>query len=477
MSGRKPPSRRPADLRRQIPDENAQSPTVMDAQIYTTACPECDLLLSFSEALAHHSLRCPRCHCRVHKRSDNWLVKTLALSITGLLLYLPAILLPLMTLETLGMTDSGNVLDTLLVLYENGYYIVASVVLISAVVFPLLLLSLIFTITLLLTFHRSPACLTGFFRVYIFLEEWAMIEIYLLGIMVTVMKMRHTAEIQFDPGFFCFTALVLISMGIATVIDKEQIWAAITAKEGPLSPRDDFPTGNPSKSNAGHQGSALRSGLVLCRVCRQLQPVQTISGSSQPCIRCGSWMHSRKPDSIARTWALILTSTLLLIPANILPIMEVEFLGIPEYSTIIDGIIFFFKNGSYLIGLIILTASVLVPLFKIFGLAILLSATIFRKDFRLREKTMLYRFISFIGRWSMLDIFVIALLTVLVNFGFFTSIHAAPAATYFCIVVTSTMFAAITFDPRLMWDRCRPDEQRQKPVQPPSSSSSPSNSL
>lgn len=450
----------------------------MYAQIHTTACPECDLLLSFSEALAaHHSLRCPRCYCQVHRRSNDWLVKTLALSATGLLLYLPAILLPLMTLETLGMTDSGNVLDTLLVLYENGYYIVAFVVLVSAVVFPLLLLSLIFTIALLLTLRRAPAFLIGLFRVYIFLEEWAMIEIYLLGIMVTIMKMRHTAEIQFDPGFFCFSALVLISMGIATVLDKERVWSALAAKGGTQAALEDFSAEGCDRPDTGEQETALRLGLVLCHVCRQLQPARSTSASSQPCLRCGSGVHSRKPGSIPRTWALILTSTLLLIPANILPIMEVEFLGVPEYSTIIDGIVFFFKEGSYLIGLIILTASVLVPLFKIFGLVILLSATFFRRDLHLREKTMLFRFISFIGRWSMLDIFVIALLTVLVNFGFFTSIHAAPAATYFCIVVASTMFAAITFDPRLMWDRCRPDEQPQEPVQPPSSSSSPSNPL
>ncbi len=446
--------------------ETAIFPIAMHNHLHITACPECDLLLNFSKALTKYSLRCPRCYCQVHKQSNDWLEKTLVLSTTGLLLYLPAILLPLMTLETLGMTDSGNVLDTLLVFYRNGYYIVALVVLISAVLFPLLILSLNFTISLLLTLQQYPNFLLRLFRTSLFLEEWAMIEIYLLGIMVTIMKMRHTADIHFDPGFYCFAALVVISMGISTVIDKEQIWSSITNKGGKQPFQAAVTPAGHEMSTTKPQQTALKSGLVLCHVCRQLQTIPTMPESSRACIRCGSRVHSRKLKSVSQTWALILTSALLLIPANILPIMQVEFLGVPENSTIIDGILYFFKDGSFLIGLIILTASVLVPIFKIFGLAILLHTVHSGRDFYLKEKTMLFRFISFIGRWSMLDIFVIALLTVLVNFGLFTSIHAAPAATYFCIVVISTMFATTTFDPRLLWDTCHPepDERLSKPM-------------
>jgi paraquat-inducible protein A len=137
--------------------------------------------------------------------------------------------------------------------------------------------------------------------------------------------------------------------------------------------------------------------------------------------------------------------------------MRVDFLGIPDRSTIMDGIIYFFQHGSFLIGLIIFIASVLVPVFKIVGLVILLRSTQLCNLKLLRQKTKMFRFITFIGRWSMLDIFVIALLSAIVDFGFFTSIHIAPAATYFCIVVASTMFAVITFDPRIIWDRCNPE--------------------
>lgn len=425
-------------------------PLFLSMLTHTTACPDCDLLLAFSRKQARHMLRCPRCASTVHKGAGDSIGPALALSTTGLLLYLPAILLPLMTLETLGMSDSGNVLDTLLSFYENGYYFVSFIVLISAVVFPFLLLSLVFTVSLMLRANRRPAYLARLFRVYIFLQEWAMVEIYLLGIMVTIMKMRHTTDIHFDPGFYFFTALVLVTMAIASIVDREQIWSQLSADRTAAGP----PL-SPDAADDGRQQTALQADLVLCHVCRQLQPAGMETAAALHCCRCGARVHGRRPDSVVLTWALILTSTLLLIPANLLPIMRVEFLGVPENSTIVDGIIFFFKDGSYLIGLIILTASVFVPVFKIVGLSILLLTVQTHNNARLREKTMLFRFITFIGRWSMLDIFVIALLSVLVNFGFLTSIHAAPAATYFCIVVTSTMFATFTFDPRLMWDRCR----------------------
>jgi paraquat-inducible protein A len=416
---------------------------------HTVACPDCDLLLAFSASLARHTLRCPRCGGTVHRRVDTSVDTALAFSITGLLLYLPAMLFPLMTLETLGMSDSGSVLDTLVGFYDNRYYFVAFIVLVSAVAFPLILLSLVFTVTMFARSGRYPAFLTRLLRLYVFLEEWAMIEIFLLGIMITTMKMRHTAEIHFDPGFYCFLALVLTTMAIATVLDRERLWALLSRPGTALS------VPSPAADAESPGRTALQTGLVLCQVCRQLEKRSPVAGPIH-CRRCGATIHDRKPDSIAHTWALVLTSTLLLIPANVLPIMQVEFLGVPENSTILDGIRYFFKDGSYLIGLIILTASVFVPVFKIIGLIILLLTAQTSNTGFLRSKTMLYRFITFIGRWSMLDIFVIALLVVLVDFGFLTSIHAAPAATYFCIVVTSTMLAAKTFDARLLWDNRQP---------------------
>ncbi len=198
--------------------------------------------------------------------------------------------------------------------------------------------------------------------------------------------------------------------------------------------------------------TARDAGLALCHDCHKLVALPQTGNSHNFCPRCGASIHFRKPASLNRTWALVITAFILTFPANILPIMKVNFLGSSDSSTIMDGIIYFFQDGSYGIGLVILTASILVPCFKIISLTLILLSIHFRWKSWLHHKAILFRIIEFIGRWSMLDIFVIALLQVLVNFTNISSISADSAAPYFAGVVLSTMFAAITFDPRLLWD-------------------------
>jgi len=198
--------------------------------------------------------------------------------------------------------------------------------------------------------------------------------------------------------------------------------------------------------------TARDAGLALCHDCHKLAPLNPKAEGSSLCPRCGAKLHFRKPSSLNRTWALVITALILSFPANILPIMKVNFLGGSEASTIMDGIIYFFQDGSYGIGLVILTASILVPCFKIISMILILLSIHYRWRSWMHHKALLFRIVEFIGRWSMLDIFVIALLQVLVNFTNLSSISADAAAPYFAGVVLSTMFAAITFDPRLLWD-------------------------
>lgn len=425
-----------------------------------TACPHCDLLLQQTAIPEQYATVCPRCGYTLGKHHAGSLDKTLALTITGLFLYLPAILLPLLTLEKLGMSEAGNVLETILGLYHNDYIFVAATVMLSAVLFPAILLLLLFTVSLQLKIGKTNRLSIPFFRLALLLEEWAMVEVYLIGILVTIFKMNDTAAIVYDSGFFFFLALVFVTLGISAICDHHLFWNLLAAGDHPDQDKILNPTINPQPWPTGR--SAAGAGLSLCLTCHQLQVNEP--GPQMFCQRCGSKVHQRKPGSISATWALVLTSAIFLVPANVLPIMQVDFLGIPSSSTIIDGIRFFFEERAYLIGLIIFTASVLVPLFKIIGLIILLYTVHGRRALFLREKALMFRCIAFIGRWSMLDIFVIAMLSVLVNFGLFTSIHAAPAATYFCIVVAATMLAAISFDPRTMWDSCVPDNLPSQPL-------------
>ncbi|MGF6557419.1 paraquat-inducible protein A [Pseudomonas sp. S30_BP2TU TE3576] len=169
-------------------------------------------------------------------------------------------------------------------------------------------------------------------------------------------------------------------------------------------------------------------------------------------------MHARSPNSLVRTWALLITAAILYIPANLLPIMTVNSLGKGAPSTIMAGVIELMHYGMFPIAAVVFIASIVVPTFKLVGIALLLFSVQRRQPLSARQRIWMYRFIEFIGRWSMLDIFVIAILVAVVNFGRLASIEANLGAIAFATVVILTMLAAVTFDPRLIWDNTESDD-------------------
>lgn len=194
--------------------------------------------------------------------------------------------------------------------------------------------------------------------------------------------------------------------------------------------------------------NALRQGFVRCHDCGNL--VKTVDHLLS-CPRCNSHLHARHPHSLQRTTALLLSSFFLYIPANIFPIMTVNQFGAGDAHTIAGGIVELIDSGMIPIGMLVLVASILVPSSKLIGIGLLLLCAHFRWQINARRWTVMYRVIAFVGRWSMLDIFMISILVDLVDFGGI-QIIAGPAATAFAAVVILTMFAAENFDPRLLWD-------------------------
>ncbi|MDG9924216.1 MULTISPECIES: paraquat-inducible protein A [unclassified Pseudomonas] len=195
---------------------------------------------------------------------------------------------------------------------------------------------------------------------------------------------------------------------------------------------------------------ALDAGIIVCGECHKLEYLR--EGEVQHCTRCGGHLHARRPNSIARTWALLITAAILYIPANVLPIMTVSFLGKGAPSTIMGGVLELIHADMLPIALVVFVASILVPTFKLVGIALLLYSVQRHQPMSAQQRILMYRFIEWIGRWSMLDIFVIAILVALVNFGNLASIQANLGAAAFATVVILTMIAAVTFDPRLIWD-------------------------
>ena len=197
--------------------------------------------------------------------------------------------------------------------------------------------------------------------------------------------------------------------------------------------------------------TAQAAGLISCHSCHLL--CQRIQRSADKiCPRCGAALHDRKPNSIARTWALVLAAFIFYIPANVLPITTVISLGKAQSDTIMSGVIYFIRSGIWPIALVIFLASVFIPLLKLLILIFLLISVQRKSSWRQQDRTRLYRIVEVIGRWSMVDIFVVTILVALVNLGALASIHARPGAVFFCAVVIITIFAAMSFDPRLIWE-------------------------
>lgn len=194
-------------------------------------------------------------------------------------------------------------------------------------------------------------------------------------------------------------------------------------------------------------GSAARHGLLLCHHCGKTQDI-----SHSRCQRCGSPVHVRNKNSIQRTWAYLVTAIVLYLPANLLPIMSTTLLGKSSSNTILSGIVVLWEHGSYPIALIIFIASVLIPIAKLLVMCWLCYMVQNKSPMLLRERTLLYRITEFIGRWSMIDVFVVAILVSLVHLGNLMTIYPGPAALSFAGMVVATMMAANSFDPRLIWD-------------------------
>ncbi len=202
---------------------------------------------------------------------------------------------------------------------------------------------------------------------------------------------------------------------------------------------------------------AIDAGILTCTECHELNR-QEADNDEQTCTRCGALVHARLPNSLTRTWALLITAAIIYIPANVLPIMTVSSLGQGDPSTIMSGVIQLVQHGMIPIAAVVFIASILVPTFKLVGIALLLFSVQRKQPLSARQRIWMYRFIEFIGRWSMLDIFVIAILVAVVNFGRLASVEANLGAIAFASVVILTMLAAVTFDPRLIWDNTESDD-------------------
>ncbi|WP_419662506.1 paraquat-inducible protein A [Desulfosarcina variabilis] len=216
----------------------------------------------------------------------------------------------------------------------------------------------------------------------------------------------------------------------------------------------------PMTTSTERQRTAAHAGLLSCHSCSMvIHSRSPQDDGAARCPRCGARLHLRKPHSIHRTWALVIAAIIFYFPANLLPITVTTYLGSAQRDTIISGVLYFMHTGSWGIALIIFVASIVVPIAKLAILCGLLLSVQRQSHWRLKERSQLYRIIEVVGRWSMLDVFVVTVMVALVRLGYLSTIEAGPGVIYFAAVVVITMIAAMTFDPRLMWDALEADDE------------------
>jgi paraquat-inducible protein A len=205
--------------------------------------------------------------------------------------------------------------------------------------------------------------------------------------------------------------------------------------------------------------TAASEGLCSCHVCNLVSRRVRLSEVAR-CPRCGAYLHFRKPGSVVRCWSLLIAAYILYIPANLLTMMETGSLFSYRKDTIMSGVIHLWRTGSMGVAVVVFVASITIPILKLISLTLLLVSVQRRSRWHPRQRTRLYRLVELVGRWSMLDIYVVTLLAALVQLGSMATVKAGPAAIAFGAVVVLTMFASMQFDPRLIWDPLHVDKER-----------------
>lgn len=381
---------------------------------------------------------CPICQHTLVKRHFRPVQRSMALALSALLALVFAVSFPFVSFAASGIGQQIELSQTATALLSFDQPLVAILVALTIVILPTVyLLGVIWLQSGLLRgrplrFSRTIA------RSLKHLHPWMMADVFIIGALVSLFKISGNAEITLGIGFWAFCSFAILLLLTMRSLDDDWMWFAIAGE--PLAPEG---------TQTGQTASSQH--LTGCTTCGLLQRLPEHGRSY--CERCGEILHQRSPHSMQRTWALLIAASVLYIPANIYPIMFSTRFGQTQPKTIIGGVVDMINAGSWPIALVIFIASIIVPVGKVLALGWLCLRVGKSSEISHRSRVQLYRVTEFIGRWSMVDVFVVAIMVALIRAGNLLSITPGPAALAYAAVVILTMLAAISFDPRLIWDR------------------------
>lgn len=400
-------------------------------------CHQCGLLQRLPRAVpVGGAAICERCRAVLYRNRPDGPDRALALTFAGLILFGIANSFPFLAFEMKGQATRATLLSEVGELFSQGMPWLGALVFLTSFLAPGLLLALLAAVLVPLRRGFAPAYLSPLLRLLSRLTPWVMVEVFLLSILVAMVKLAGMADIELGISLWAIAALMFVLAGILANLDFLDLWERVA------------PTGS------FQSPSIPPAQSIPCHVCGLVNPSSTESstetGGHSRCWRCDAPLHPRKPYSLQRTWALVIAASICYLPANLLPIMISGYGGWLRADTILGGVVYMLLHGNWGLALIIFLASILVPMAKIVILLYLLISA--RSHRRLRDRARLYRITEMIGKWSMVDIFVVTIMAALVNLGNWGIVRVGPGAVFFGAVVVLTMLAAMSFDPRLIWD-------------------------
>lgn len=393
-------------------------------------CRECDTLFTLPSLGKHQAAYCPGCQARVASSRDWSMTRLTAIAVAMLLLMPFAFTQPLISARLLGTRINASLLEGIWQMSRQGEPITASMVAFCTIGAPL-------TLALAILYLRIGSKLGMNLRPVLLmldrLKEWAMLDIYLIGMAVACIKVKEYADIFPGPALIAYIVLTLLQILTLIHINLDQLWQRFY----PLQ-----------------QSTAPAEQLRGCLGCH---------ASAHPdeqgrCPRCHTPLRLRRRHSLQKTWAALIAAVVLLVPANLLPISIIYANGARIEDTIYSGVLSLAKSGNLPIAAVVFIASILVPLTKVMVMLIVLLCIHFNIRQGRNTRIRLMRLVTWIGRWSMLDLFVISLTMSLVNRDQLLSFTMGPAAFYFGAAVILTILAVNWLDSRLIWDKHATDE-------------------
>ncbi|MBS1103407.1 paraquat-inducible protein A [Gluconobacter sp. Dm-62] len=417
-------------------------------------CPTCGLFQHVPRLKPGHLAECLRCGCQLARRRKTSLIGApAAFCVTSAALYATLLISSLMTLNVYGRENTVSLMSGPIELGHQGYGAIGVLVALVTILMPGVIIGLMAAILYGASRPQMPDWTPRLLTWYDRLRGWSMVEVYVLGVLVAYTKLVDLALVILQPGVYLLGGLMLSMAAVDSTFDAERIW-----RSRDIRPKLD-----------DHQGHLLdvahldaRNGIIppvenmlSCHACDLVLAFDHAVPQEQDmgdCPRCGQILRRRKPQSLSSATCLLVAGVVFYLPANLLPVMTYTKVGHGAPSTIISGVIELWQAGMIPLSLLVLFASITVPVLKIVALTIMIISTRLGASWQLRHLSKLYRLVVIIGRWSMIDVFMISILVAVVHFGFLANVTADPGMVCFALVVILTIFAAELFDPRGMWD-------------------------